>query len=133
MTKKFNIIRADEFLEGTPFISALSWSDGHKKSARKRLNYLIFILIMMEAEGGIEPPYTALQAVDLKLFFYLISRLYRKSGNPLLKPTLRRRTLFSHVSVLDSTTSPAVGLFTATQLQNQFQPLRCKCIRYIIK
>jgi hypothetical protein len=41
----------------------------------------------MEAEGGIEPPYTALQAVGLSLIFSLISRLHRKSGNPLLKPT----------------------------------------------
>ena len=37
----------------------------------------------MEAEGGVEPPYTALQAVDLKLYLNLISRLHGKSGNPL--------------------------------------------------
>ena len=57
----------------------------------------------MEAEGGIEPPYTALQAVNLRLFFNLISGLHRESGNPLLKPTLRRQMSFSHVSVLNST------------------------------
>ena len=49
----------------------------------------------MEAEGGIEPPYTALQAVDLRLFLHIISGLHRKSGNPLLRPTPRERGTFS--------------------------------------
>ena len=57
----------------------------------------------LEAEGGIEPPYTALQAVDLRLLSYLINELYGKSGNPLLKPTLPRQASLPHVSVLNST------------------------------
>jgi hypothetical protein len=61
------------------------------------------ILKLMEAEGGIEPPYTALQAVNLRLFLRLISRLHRKSGNPLMKPTPRRQTPIPHASVLNST------------------------------
>ena len=56
-------------------------------TARNRLNYLIYILNNMEAEGGIEPTYTAFQAVDHRLFLHLINGLHRKSDNPLLKPT----------------------------------------------
>jgi hypothetical protein len=55
--------------------------------------------------GPPSAPYTALQAVNLKFFLYLISGLHRKSGNPLLKPTPRRQAQFSHVSVLNSTRS----------------------------
>ena len=57
----------------------------------------------MEAEGGIEPPYTALQAVNLRLFLNLINELYGNSGNPLLKPTLPRQASLPHVSVPNST------------------------------
>jgi transposase-like protein len=39
--------------------------------------------------GPRSAPYTALQAVNLKTFLYLIKRLHRESGNPLLKPTPR--------------------------------------------
>ena len=87
----------------------------------------------LEAEGGIEPPYTALQAVDHNLFIQLINELHEKSGNPLLKPTLRRWAPFPYVYVLNSTTILVDALFTTTQQRIQFQSLRRECICSIIK
>ena len=48
----------------------------------------LFLLNILEAEPGIEPRSTALQAVDVYIYFLLICMLCGPSGNPLLKPTL---------------------------------------------
>ena len=52
--------------------------------------YLFVILEDMEAEPGIEPRYTALQAADVSFFAFYINRLQTLSGNPLRQPTLGR-------------------------------------------
>ena len=41
------------------------------------------MILMMEAESGIEPLSTALQSVGVKLFLHRISLLQSSSGNPL--------------------------------------------------
>jgi len=50
----------------------------------------LFLLNILEAEPGIEPRSTALQAADASFFDFHIKRLQTLSGNPLRQPTLGR-------------------------------------------
>jgi len=62
------------------------WQTGKAHDAR----YLSVFIKYMEAEPGIEPRYTALQADDVSFFAFHINRLQTLSGNPLRQPTLGR-------------------------------------------
>jgi len=62
------------------------WQTGKAHDA----GYLFVFLVHLEAEPGIEPRYTALQAVDVGFLAFYINWLLALSGNPLHQPTLGR-------------------------------------------